>query len=265
MAVATHFTMVGFDVDLQNQAALTRSVAQMMTSCTTDALSKTQVICLQRDASGAEIRVGLVLGGNNGVSIATLNPGFLGEGRTTVKVTGDVSDPDSKPFEVTISAQFDGENTPLAFDLADPEQARRFASGDHLTLDISAFSSEPTIFANADAFLKSQSAPDRKVKFASNYFIPSGMFFEHVGGAMPDNAKMPIAYADFAGTVLRSELRTNVVGQKKFWWALVKTYDDATIDVVMDPSTIAKDPAPGTIVTGRFWLSAHAIETAKQD
>ncbi len=101
--------------------------------------------------------------------------------------------------------------------------------------------------------------PDVKAKFAPDYFVPSGMFFERVGGAMPDGAGRPIGFADFAGKVLKSELRTNAAGSGKFWWALVQTYGGSTVDVVMDPATVSSDPAVGSIVTGRFWLSARLV------
>ena len=259
MLLPSHFTMVGFDFDVQSQPALAKEVVGLTSICNTEELSPTQIVCLQRDASGAEIRVGLLRGANGQASLATLNPAFQGEGRVVVKVSDDVSDPESKPFEITISAQFDGEKTPLVFELADPKQANSFASGNRVTLDIAAFTFEPKVFKDAAAYLQAQNKSGQKAIFASNYFIPSGMFFEHVGGAMPDDSKKPTAYADFAGTVMKSDLRTNVAGGGKFWWALVKTYDDATIDVVMDPSTVTLEPKPGTVVTGRFWLSARAV------
>ena len=83
------------------------------------------------------------------------------------------------------------------------------------------------------------------------------MFFKSAGWEMPDGAKRQIGYADFAGKVLKSEHRTNKAGSGRFWWALVQTYDGATIDVVVDPSTIHGDPKPGAIMAGRYWLSAR--------
>jgi hypothetical protein len=96
-----------------------------------------------------------------------------------------------------------------------------------------------------------------KVQFAANYFIPSGMFLKSAGGEMADGSSRPVGYADFAGKVLKSELRTNHSGSGNFWWALVQTYDGATIDVVADPTTLRDAPKTGAIMAGRYWLTAR--------
>jgi len=78
---------------------------------------------------------------------------------------------------------------------------------------------------------------------------------------MDDKNNRPTAYADFAGKVLKAELRTNENGQGKFWWAGVQTYNDATIDVLMDPRTVSIAPGPDAVISGRFWLTGRLVET----
>ena len=207
-----------------------------------------------RDPSGGELTIGLIRGAEGQAEFATLNPGFAGEGRARVEIVADVSDAEWTPFEVTVSARFAGEETPLVLDLADPEQADRLKPGAKVVVDIAAFGFEPAVYADEAAFGKSQAKA--KVRFASNFFIPIGLFAETVGGTLSADGR-PTAYADFAGKVLKAELRTNQAGSGRFWWALVETYGGATVDVVIDPRTIRRDPRPGSIVTGRFWLSAR--------
>lgn len=252
----SHFTMVGLAVDVSGEEAMSRSVQPYLAGCASRELAPAAFVCVVKLSSGSELRFGMRRGPEGVMQIATMNPAFAGEGRADVDVVGDDSDPNEKPFEVTISARFRGEATPLVFDLADPSETAA-KPGTRLTVDLAAFSYHPELFEDEAAFARSQA--DHKLKYAPNFFIPSGMFFGKVGGAMPDDAKRPIAYADFAGTVLKAELRSNAGG--KFWWALVKTYTGQTIDVVMDPRTIAQEPKPGWIVSGRFWLSAHVVPT----
>jgi hypothetical protein len=174
-------------------------------------------------------------------------------------VDSDASDPDDKPFEVRVSAHFDGDKSPIVLDLADPTEAPLWKPGSRLTVDVAAFSFQTDIYPDESSYYASQHKPNSKVQFAANYFIPSGSFFERVGGAMPDSAARPIAYADFAGKVLKCELRTNAIGGRSFWWAEVATYRDATFDVVMDPSTLKREPTVGSIIAGRFWLTARLV------
>lgn len=261
MIDASHFSMVGFLIDLRDQQSLGQTIQPFLKNCQYEQVSQTDSICQLKDPSGGTLLIGLRRDANGHLAIFTMNPAFEAEGRTKVTIKADVSDPDQKPFEASLSAQFSGSATPLVFDVDDPTQLGKLKPGSDVTVDIAAFSFQPQIYPDSASYMKAQTAMKTKdgktVMFADSYFMPSGMFFAKVGGAMPDDAPRPLAYADFAGTVLKSELRANAIGSSKFWWALVKTYNDATFDVVMDPSTINTEPKVGSIVTGRFWLSAQ--------
>ena len=251
---ASHFSMVGFQVDTRDAAGTTRAVERHLGRCALADLPPPDLVCRVSDPSGGELTIGLRRGEGGQTEFVTLNPGFVGEGRTKVEIVADVSNAEWKPFEVTVSARFAGEETPLVLDLADPAQADQLRPGAKVTVDIAAFGFEPSVYADEAAFEKDQAKA--KVRFASTFFIPSGLFAQDQGGALSDDGR-PTAYADFAGKVLKAELRANKAGDGKFWWALVETYGGATVDVVMDPGTIRRDPKPGSIVTGRFWLSAR--------
>ncbi len=253
----SHFTMVGFAINTHDQASLVQTTSQLLPKCEMSKLSDRNLVCFIKDQSGAELRIGLLRDVSGQAEIATMGPSFSGEGRTSVDVVGDVSDPADKPFEVSISAHFSGDKTPIIFELADPSEAEAFVAGKTLAVDITVFGFEPQIYADANAFIAAQKKDHPKLTFSPEFFVPSGTFYEKVGGAMPYNAKRPVAYADLAGKVLKSDLRTNAVGTRQFWWATIATYDGSIMDVVMDPRSVAMKPAPGTIVTGRFWLTAR--------
>ncbi|HEX5378032.1 MAG TPA: hypothetical protein VFW47_05635 [Phenylobacterium sp.] len=257
-ADVSHFTMVGFAFDATDQqTALRRLVVQAQKACHLVELDAEHADCVVTDPSGAELYVALRRKSGGAAEFVTLNPGFSGEGRTTIEVQGDNTDPEWAPFEISVAGRFAGQETPLIVDLADPTQAARFKPGSRLTIDIAAFSYAPNVYADEAAYYAAQKAPGQKVRMAADFFVPSGMLFEKMGGALADSDKRPTAYADFAGKVLKTAIRTNGVGGESFRWALVETYDHATIDVVIDPKSIPQEPKVGSIISGRFWLSAR--------
>jgi hypothetical protein len=257
----SHFSMVGFQVEM-TQAGVSHAVQAYLSGCAEKQLSPQDVVCVVKDPSGGELRLALRKTGSVAAELVGLDPAFRGDGRANIEVVADVSDPTSKPFETTLSARFAGDRTPLAFDVADPAEAARLPLGTKASIDLAAFSFEPKIYSDEAAFRKAQSGA--LVVFAPNFFVPSGMFLKSAGGEMPDKGSRPIAYADFAGTVIKAELRDNHTGRGTFWWAVVRTYADATIDVVLDPRTVDGAIKPGELLSGRFWLSAHVIPPAAQ-
>ena len=118
----------------------------------------------------------------------------------------------------------------------------------------------PEFYADSASYYRAQEKSDGKAGkpraiFADNFFIPSGMFLESVGGSAMSEG--PAADADFAGMVVKAERRTNSVGGSTFWWVLVRTYNNALIDVVLAPETVPNPIKPGSIISGHFWLSAR--------
>jgi hypothetical protein len=248
--------MVGFPVEMTD-AGLARAMQTYLAGCTFSDLDPADVVCLVRDDSGAELRIALKKGTTGQAQVVSMDPAFAGQGRPPVEILSDVSDPAERPFELTFTARFSGVSTPLVFDLADPAEAAKLQPGAKVTIDITAFSFEPRVYADEAAFDRDQDKS--AVRLAANAFIPTGMLFERVGGAMPDGATRPVGYADFASKVLKAELRTNRAGSGRFWWALVQTYGGATFDVVADPNALHDAPKPGAIIAGRFWLSARLV------
>jgi hypothetical protein len=234
----------------------------MLQVCETIEIDVRSALCVIRDSSGAELWIGLRPSAKKSVTtFVTANPAFSGEGRTTVTVDRVIyrKDKTYRKFEVSVAARFGDDDVPFVFDLADPRDADVFRRGAKLVVDLAAFSYDAEVYADEAAYNRAQSEPENKVRFASNFFIPSGAFLESAGGMA--NEEGPTAYADFAGHVIKAELRTNTTGRAKFWWALVKTYSGAMIDVVLDPTALNREPQVGAVITGRFWLSARlAVE-----
>jgi hypothetical protein len=258
LADVSHFSMVGFAMEAADRAAFTRRAAEYANNCTSYSLDRDHRICVVRDESGGELWFGLRTEAA-GASMESMDPAFVGEGRTRLDLVGEVPGAENAPFEIRASAKFAGEPTPLIFDLVDARQAARLKTPATVDVSLSAFCFSPELFDSEKAYYRAQQKPEIRVTFAANHFIPSGMMFESVGGALPDGEARPLAYADFAGTVVKSGRRSNAIGKGRFWWALVKTYAGATIDVVMDPSTVKKDPIPGTVLVARCWLNGRIL------
>lgn len=248
----SHFSMVGYAVATDSAPAMSASVRPYLRQCDLLPLSPGDLICKVKDPSGGELYIGVKTSGS-GQSLETLNPAFDGESRVPVEIEAEVSDPEWKPFEISVSARFAGDVAPIVFELADPEQAALVKPGAKVVAEIAAFSFDLKVYPDEGAYLRAQ--PEGEVKFASNFFIATGTFDADVGGNAVDGRPTP--YADFAGTVLKAELRTNRTGSGRFWWVLVRGYDDATFDVLIDPRQVDTPPRPGNIVSGHFWLSAR--------
>jgi hypothetical protein len=256
-ADVSHFSMIGFASHMNSPGGLGELVDKHSGRCQPIQLTATDIVCVARDASGGDLWISVRRRADGQNEFITLNPGFAGEGRARIEIVAQNSDPEYLPFEVGVAARFSDQKTPVVFDLADPSQAALAKGGTSLTVDLAAFSFEPKVYSDEQSYLASQAKAN--VRLAPNFFIPSGSFFEKVGGAMPDDAKRPTAYADFAGKALKVSHRSNVTGGQDFWWALVETYEGATIDVVMDSSTLTKEPKVGSIISGRFWLSGRVV------
>lgn len=249
-AAVSHFAMIGFPVATNSPAEMSIDVERYIADCDPIELKPQKIACLISDPSGAELWVGLDEKGGGARELQTLNPAFRGRGSTKIVVTAVASATEWQPFENTVQADFAKARTPLIFDLADPREATRFLPDAALEIDLTGFADEIEIYASDEAYYRSQS--DKKAKFAANHFIPSGMFT--TGG------EGPTAHALFAGKIIESELRRNERGKSNYWWILVRTYDDALINVVADPSQLRARPVAGDVLSGSFWLTARLVK-----
>lgn len=128
---------------------------------------------------------------------------------------------------------------PFNVQIADIEAVRpQLPSGaERVELRATFFGQDVAVFANEDEFHASQS--DDEVSFASQSFIPAGMF-----GGLP-------SAAFFTGIVESAETRTNTVTDVDFVHARVATLA-FTADVLLSAYEI-REVRPGQVVSGEFW------------
>jgi hypothetical protein len=112
---------------------------------------------------------------------------------------------------------------------------------------VTAFAHELEFFANADEFAALQTG---ETKFASQFFIPSGLFA---------NEDEPQPYAMFAGTIRTYERLVNPAYDITFHRFSVETLG-ASIDVVAEDELVSTAPAVGSILSGSFWMSGRVLQ-----
>lgn len=112
---------------------------------------------------------------------------------------------------------------------------------------ISAFAAEIELHASPEAFEREAEEPG----FATRSFIPSGTFTPDGDAIDP-----PDAEAIIGGHVIEADTRTNEITGRPFYRALVDSYE-ASFDVVIDPAIVERQPRPGEVVLGGFWLTGR--------
>jgi hypothetical protein len=118
-----------------------------------------------------------------------------------------------------------------------------------IDLQVAAFAHELRVFATEDDSANN----GERLRLAPEAFIPSGLFYP--GGEARDPLR---AEGIFAGRILATELLTNPVTTRQFYWLLIKTFA-AVIDVVADPILVTEQPRVGGLVQGAGWLTGRAI------
>lgn len=223
--------------------------------------------------SGSELWVHLAKGEGGGaenLAIVGVTPFFHGEGRIAVRVVKKRQRPSDNAFEGAAFVEIDPGPRPhqcatvALIDLVDYAIWANRVTPFLAQAQIAAFPHDLAIFENEETFSCAQS--NEQVKFAPESFFDSGLFSSsgeaggqavfHDPGDKDFNAP---SRAFFTGRVLSSERRKNAVTGQFFHKTLVKTVG-GTIDVVADETLITKDPSPGAIMQGEFWLCARLIE-----
>jgi hypothetical protein len=188
--------------------------------------------------------------------IIGLNPHFRGNGLMRVGLVQEVSRPEGTPLDGAFYAWAnpsdddpqDGE-FPFVFDVPD-YQLRRVELPTIRQVQLAAFAHELQSYQSDEAYDASQA---EEMKFASESFIPSGLFSP--GGAATEP---PLAHARFTGHVRETSIVTNPVTGNSFCWAKVRTLG-GDVDVVADPVLLNGLLVEGGVVSGSFWLSGTLI------
>ena len=140
---------------------------------------------------------------------------------------------------------------PFVFDVPDFQTYSDLKLPSLAQVQLSAFAHEIRIHESTQAFEASQTT---KMKFASQSFIPCGLF-------KPDgqDTQAPEAFAIFTGHILQTELRVNEVTGMKFHWASVDTLG-GVFDVLMDPELVQSPLLIGGVLSGTFWISGRLLK-----
>jgi len=205
------------------------------------------------DPSGAEIWLQL----NTDDELIGMSPHYAGQSAVRVGLTARL--PSAGPSELDgsfhgwadpASDAPDSGCYPFVFDAPDYRLHEELSLPAQKEVQIAAFAQEIAAFETVAAFEASQMGD---LKYASQSFIPSGLFAPAGDGTVP-----PQAQAIFTGHVLAADAKINVLTGRAFYWALVETYGGA-YDVVIDSDLLPGVPAIGGVISGSFWLSGRII------
>jgi hypothetical protein len=206
------------------------------------------------DPSGAE----LWLQANTKNELVGLNPHYAGQSAISVGLIA--RHPMDGPSELDGSFHGwagpmddtpDSGDYPFVFDAPDYRLHDELSFPRQMEVQIAAFAREVAAFETMAAYETRQTGD---LKFASQSFIPSGLFSPN-----GDTPARPQARAIFTGHVLASERKTYALTGHPFYWALVETLGGA-YDVVVDSSLLPAAPAVGGILSGSFWLSGRILD-----
>lgn len=186
-----------------------------------------------------------------------MNPHFAGKSRVPVGITTTVRRADDSLLDGAFHAWASPPSTdpeegtyPFVFDVPDFAAYRDLAPPTLAEAQIAAFAHEIDCYDDATSFERSQS--EDEVRFASQSFIPSGLFSSEESD---DGAP---AYAVINGHVLETAQRTNALTREAYWWILVDSLG-GSFDVVVDPALLTTPPVVGGVVSGSFWLSGRLV------
>lgn len=202
---------------------------------------------------GAEIWLQL----DDANNLIGMTPHFTGESRIRVGITSRIR----RPEDTALVGAFHGwadpsgddpESGMYPFVFDSPEFQRHFelTIPSIVPVQIAAFAHEISIFDSTDAYDASQLGEPR---FASQSFIPSGMFSPDGDSTAP-----PQAYGIFSGHIVQAAKRQNELSGNSFYWALVESLG-GLFDVVIGSELMQSEPRVGGVLTGSFWLSGRVV------
>lgn len=187
-----------------------------------------------------------------------LAPSFSGSAIMKVGITNQMQMPEDTAFEGTIYGWANPQNNdpengeyPFVFDLIDKAIYGNLDLPFISDVSLSAFAHEITVYTSEDDYDSQQT---EELKFASESFIPSGLF-----SSEGEKQTYPKPYAIFTGKVIDCRKLYNSLTNREYNWALVKTLG-GIIDVVCDPVLINNAIVKNGIISGSFWLNGKIKE-----
>jgi len=191
-------------------------------------------------------------------ALAGITPYFNGTSEMRVGVVHAVERPDDTPYEGAVYGWADPPGNdaqdgayPFVFDLVDKAVYGELHFPFISRVRLAAFAHELSLFDSEESFEASQ---EGELRFASESFIPSGLF--HPDGAEIDP---PGAYAFFTGHILAANQLVNPLADGRYAWMRVRTLG-GEIDIASDIESIETMPVVGGIASGSFWLCGRILD-----
>jgi hypothetical protein len=190
--------------------------------------------------------------------IVGINPHYAGRSLMRAGLTQRLTRPEGAPLDGAFYAwanpvgeEANSGDFPFVFDAPDYHLNSALSLPSIVDVRLAAFAHELQSYESDEAYDESQ---PEEMKFASESFIPSGMFDPGGGSIEP-----PLAHAIFTGHVLETSINTNPATNNEFIWARVRTLG-GEIDVVADPVLLNGPLVVGGVVSGAFWLSGQIVK-----
>ncbi|MGM0168825.1 hypothetical protein IGI39_004580 [Enterococcus sp. AZ135] len=183
-----------------------------------------------------------------------LNPHFKGMAVSTVRLTEKVENPAATVLDGQVYSEADPGDPeefayPFVFDLPDMS-LHELHFPVIKEVQLAAFAHELNIYANENVYKQVQE--NEGGNFATEFFIPSGLFSEEESESLPEST------AIFGGRVQTVKKIRNPHTGESFYYAEVKTLG-GVFDVVVDPELVTEEITEDSIISGSFWLTGRIV------
>jgi hypothetical protein len=216
--------------------------------------TKEGIYNIYTDGSGAQMYIQF----NTKNECIGANPHYVGKSKRTVCLTDAFERPESEldgafhcwaaPSEVNnpTSGAY-----PFVFDSPEFKTIGTIDFPQNADIQLAGFAHELSVYSSENEFAEHQTG---EVKWATQSFIPSGLFYSDEG----KEPEVPQATGILTGTIKEFERKKNELTGEAFYWLLVDTLG-GEIDVVADLRFFDREPQRGGVIQGVFWLSGRLL------
>lgn len=250
-----HFTTLGFEVVTQEDL---KALAQQAASHARAVHMKAHHYLRWVGSAGEELWLQIDETGD----LIGMNPHFSGGSSVRVRLQSRVGRDNDTALDGAFIGWADPREDmpesgmyPIVFDAPDAATYSDLKLPAIVEVQIAAFAHEISSYNMPESYIASQQR--QRVKFASQSFIPSGLF-----GPDGSSTEPPESMAIFTGHIIDAEVRANSLTGRPFFWALVNTLG-GTYDVIIDRNLLTQTPSAGGVLSGSFWLSGRIIPQAQ--
>lgn len=260
--MSSHFSAIGFPIESEDD--LSELTERVIDQCEPIAVKQGRYLRWSSEC-GAELWLQIDRKDN----LVGINPHFTGPSSIRVALIETVNRSDASTLDGAFRAWANSVNddpqtvsSPQSGSLSVVFDAPDFRTYSDVKLPsigvarIAAFAHEFSVYDSVEAYDALQVG---EVKFASQSFVPSGMFSLDAGRATP-----PEPDAVFTGHVRRTEKRTNELTGIDFYWAETETLA-GVFDVVVDAELVTGNLQTGSVIQGSFWLSGRLKEYSREE